>query len=590
MPTSTPFPKRPCAARVAWLVAAALWGGTTLAATPPVWTADIPEAAKWHKVTVGTGAMLVGAAGSLSAVDAQTGKVIWTRGDIKKTAPFSAREIVGTPYLLVDNNDGMMMAQTSLQAVNMVDGKTAWSTTPFQGYSVGTYPVPQKNLAVVFSFSYIEGKGQGVFATAYQLTDGKQLWQTLYRRNVVQHPADNSGVFSPKMDMSGQQEPIVEGDVMYVPFGGMTALDLGTGAIRWDVEFKSAHPSMKLAYAAPQIDGDTLLAGGQGVVYALDKNTGTVKWKSEKIFSGTIAQMLVTPDTVYARLGGNFKEGKEWKLDKPFGVVALDRANGTPRWTYTGAKDGITNLMYDAPSNTVVLCDATNLIAIDNASTGKVKEAFKLPLEFKRKLGGADAAAAAIKGLGGFMVGGLGGSVKGLGGLSSSARLDPPVALTLQGEGTLVARGQQHLLSFDVAKRATNWSVEYPAPGYSGFAVVAMAVATAYLQTASAYGSAVAGESSWSATNKVEGTWGGLDSVVQRRFSATQAVEDYTYVLTTVEDTGDKGVGLMAIDMKTGSPARQVLIKDKEPDYEIDKLDGRLYVFDGKQLRSWSLR
>ena len=564
-------------------------GITVRAATPPAWTAELPETAKWHQVMVSTGSLVVGGAGSLSSIDPQTGRVQWTRADIKKTAPWNAREIVGTPYLLIDNNEGMVMADTSLQAVNLVDGKTAWATTPFRGYSLGTFPVPQKNLAVVFSNSYIDGKGSGVFATAYQLTDGKLLWQTLYRSSVLQHPSDTSGRFAIRLDLSGHQEPIVDGDTMYVPFGGMTALDLATGAIRWDVEFKSAHASKKRAYAAPQISGDTIFAGGQGVILALDRNTGAVKWKSEKIFSGIIAQMLVTDDTVYARLGGNFKEGPEWKLDKPFGVVALDRATGAPRWTYTGAKDGITNLMYDKASNTVVLCDATNLIAIDNASTGKVREAFKLPLEFKRKLGGADAAAAVIKGLGGFMTGGLGGSVRGLGGLSSASRLDPPVALTWQGEGTIVARGQQHLLSFDVAKRSTNWSVEYPAPGYSGFAIVAMAVATTYLQTASAYGSAINGESSWSATNKVEGTWGGLDAVVQRRFSATRAVEDYTYVLTNVEDTGDKGVGLMAIDMKTGEPARQILIKDKEPDYEIDRIDGRLYVFDGKALRAWTL-
>lgn len=152
-----------------------------------------------------------------------------------------------------------------------------------------------------------------------------------------------------------------------------------------------------------------------------------------------------------------------------------------------------------------------------------------------------------------------------------------------------MARGQQHLLLFDVAKRATNWSVEIrrraiPASRWSRWRSPRP---TCRPRRPTARGP---GESSWSATNKVEGTWGGLDSVVQRRFSATQAVEDYTYVLTTVEDTGDKGVGLMAIDMKTGSPARQVLIKDKEPDYEIDKLDGKLYVFDGKQLRAWSLR
>lgn len=277
------------------------FGGTALAATPAVWTADIPEVAKWHKVTVGTGAMLVGAAGSLSAVDAQTGKVIWTRSDIKKTAPFSAREIVGTPYLLVDNNDGIMPPHddgadepAGREHGRRQDGLVM---TPFQGYSVGTYPVPQKNLAVVFSFSYIEGKGRRVDRLPAHRR--QQLWQTLYRRNVVQHPADNWGVFSPKMDMR--------------PTGAdrrrrrharavrrHDALDLGTGAIRWDVEFKSAHPSMKLAYARRRSTATRCWPVARASCPRARQTPAPSSGRAS-IFPHTIAQMLVARPTPCTR-------------------------------------------------------------------------------------------------------------------------------------------------------------------------------------------------------------------------------------------------------------------------------------------------
>ncbi len=71
------------------------------------------------------------------------------------------------------------------------------------------------------------------------------------------------------------------------------------------------------------------------------------------------------------------------------------------------------------------------------SSQGKVKEAYKVPLKFKFKVGAAatagKVAAVAFGGVGGFFKKG-------------ADTTDEPISLVRQENGTVVARGTQHLL------------------------------------------------------------------------------------------------------------------------------------------------
>jgi hypothetical protein len=85
--------------------------------------------------------------------------------------------------------------------------------------------------------------------------------------------------------------------------------------------------------------------------------------------------------------------------------------------------------------------------------------------------------------------------------------------------------------------------------------------------------------------------YGSLGSMAQKRYEASQHAREYAYVLTTVTEGKQSGVGLMALSLATGEPGAQVLLDDKEPEYEVDQLEGRLYYFnDRKQVLVYSLR
>ncbi len=290
------------------------------------------------------------------------------------------------------------------------------------------------------------------------------------------------------------------------------------------------------------------------------------------------------------RLGGNFLAwgAKEWTLEKPLAVQALDKNNGEQIWEYKDLKDGITNMQLVEGANAVFVCDAQNLIGIDLDSSGKVKEAFKVKLEFKRKLGGGEAAAKIGLGALGGISGLVGASAKAI---SGKDRLDVPVAIMPMGKDQFVVRGRQHILSFDGVAKDIKWSTQYSAPGSSGFEMAIMTTLTAFSAVSYNAGYASGTMSLDSASGGIKNSLASYDKFMNKRYSATKSGNQRTYILTTVEEGKKKGAGLMAIDMNTGDSVADVLLKDKEPEYAVDDVSGRLYYVNGKkELQAFTLK
>jgi outer membrane protein assembly factor BamB len=561
------------------------------AASSPAWTAKLPEAVKWQETT-SIGTLLVGTSGSICSLDPETGATQWTRSEFAKTSPFNVYEVQGTPVLLVNDHSSQFSPKTKIAALNIMTGETLWETEKEQGYPIGMFAFPARGVALVFSSGYVQGDGNGVFMAAYEIMTGKRLWRVKYSSisDVALHPSDNSGKFIITTDLSGHARPVLEGDLVYLPFTGAACYNLMTGEKKWGHEFKAVPKEFKRAAAGLVIDGDMIYASGVSKVVAIEKAGGTIKWESKKVFSGTIVQLLPAGDKVVARLGGNFLPvgAKEWKLEKPLRVIALNKADGVEAWEYKDIDDGITNLEFIESQNAIMVADSGALIGIDLNSTGKATEKFKVKLEFKRKIGGGEAAAkiglGALGGLSG-LAGGIGKSVSG------KDRLDIPVSISKVEGGKVVVRGKQHLLSFDPAAQNIAWSTYYPAPGAAGWEMGVMVALTA-AQGLAYNASYASGQSSLSsASGNISKTLEQFDKFQNKRYSATKTGRQLVYILTRVEDGGSKGVGLMAIDLATGDSAGQVLLKDKDPEYSVDDVMGRLFYVSGKsEITAYNLK
>lgn len=573
----------------AFLCATAI--NTLHAVSSPAWTAKLPEAVKWQQTT-SIGTLLVGTSSSICSLDPETGAIQWTRSEFAKTSPFNVHEVVGTPVLLVNDHSSMMNPKTKVVGLNILTGETLWEIEREQGYPVGMFAFPAKGVALVFSSGYVQGEGNGVFMAAYEIMTGKRLWRTKYASisEVSLHPADNSGKFIVTTDLSGHARPVLDGDYVYLPFTGAACYNVMTGEKKWGHEFKAVPKEFKRAAAGIVLDGDVVYASGVNKVVAVDKATGAIKWETKKVYSGTIVQLLPAGDKIVARLGGNFLPvgGKEWKLEKPLRVTAWNKADGVEAWEYKDIDDGITNLEFIEGQNAIMVADSGALIGIDVNSTGKATEKFKVPLEFKRKIGGGEAATkiglGALGGLSG-LAGGIGKSVSG------KDRLDIPVNVTKLANGKVVVRGRQHLLAFDPASQGIAWSTYYAAPGAAGWEMGVMTALTA-VQGLYYNASYASGQSSLSsASGNVSKSLNDFDKFQNKRYSATQTGQQLVYILTRVEEGKDKGVGLMAIDLATGDSVGQVLLKDKDPEYSVDDVMGRLFYVSGKsEITAFNLR
>jgi outer membrane protein assembly factor BamB len=121
--------------------------------------------------------------------------------------------------------------------------------------------------------------GASLRALALDAATGRELL------NVEVFKLSNANLKNPK-NSHASPTPIVEGDRVYVHFGGdgTAALDAVSGAIVWTKKFPYA--SQHGSGGSPARHGDLLIFSGDGHyeawVIALDKRTGDVKWKTER--------------------------------------------------------------------------------------------------------------------------------------------------------------------------------------------------------------------------------------------------------------------------------------------------------------------
>ncbi len=568
---------------------------SALSAGEPLWSVKLKEKVEWHTLTQ-LGTVLVGTKAAVQAYDPETGTLLWQRTDLTKTNIHNAREVPSTPYLLCNLSSGIGGSKVTLQAIDYLTGETVWQAPEIQGQYLATYPLPALGIAI-FAFNGWGGEMDGMILRAHDLLTGATKWETKFAKanSVPLHLADGSGKFMPRMDLSGYHDPVVEGNIAYLGFKGVHALDLTTGEIKWGVEFNPGAKDFKRTYAPIRIDGQRLYAAGGGSVYAIDKTTGAIIWQSNRISSyaglfksrdnAIVSQVEPVNGRVFIRFGGNFSNGQAVALREPLGMAAFDAATGEEVFKFTKAQEGITNLMVLPTLNTVLFADAQELYGLD-ISGPTPTENFSVPIEFKRKMGGGDVAKIGLGALGGVT-----GLVKATM-AQSKGRLDVPVAITLRS-GHIVVMGKQHLMGYDPATKTFKWSTYYAAPGDALGDSMLFAVTAFAAVAGNAQAMAAPSYASSEYNSAVKNTHSALDrynAAAGKRTAASAAAGKYAYVLTQVEEGGKNGLGLMGISLDTGEGEKQLLLNDKAPQYSVDEPMNRLYhIKGGKQLSAFDL-
>lgn len=568
----------------AWLFAASLSAAT---AAKQLWTQPLGGDAKWYQLT-SIGTLLVGTDGALLSVNPDDGKVLWKRADLTKSTRNNAVEIAGTPWIVANNFAGIGNSKVTFQALDLLSGETVWKTPQVSGQYLDTIAVPSKGL-VIFVVQTWEEKDNGVYLRAHDLATGTAKWSVKFCKSqgIPLHLADGSGKFMPTMDLSGYHDPVIDGDEMFLGYLGIHCVDLNTGAIKWGVEFPAGAKDLKKTYAPLRLEGDHIYGAGGGSVYAINRRTGQQRWKSERIseYAGLfkardnaiVSQLEIVDGKIFARFGGNFSNGNQVILREPLGVVVLDSANGNPVYKDQKIDGGLTNLLVLPEAHAVMFADGKELVGLSTEGA-TVTESFRVPIEFKRKMGGGDIAKI---GLG--ITGGLMGTIKAVSS-SNKARLDVPVAISRQN-GHIVVQGKQHLLGFDPLAKQQKWSLYYAAPSdafatIAMFAVTALASAQGNMQVAQNGG--IMNSGGQQGMNNIQSALDRYNRYTEKRAAqagGSRATESYTYIVTKLPKSG---LGLYGVNLASGETDRELPLGAKDPDYMADERSGRVYYFKGR--------
>ncbi len=161
---------------------------------------------------------------------------------------------------------------------------------------------------------------------------------------------------------------------------------------------------------------------------------------------------------------------------------------------------------------------------------------------------------------------------------------EQPTSIQIRNNGIFLGSSQNMtLIGFDGKEVYHNY---YRSPGKSAFAVIVggvIAVASTAMAASHAY---VAGANrnnlgQYNEIGKEHDRASKMFSAIgtasfefmAQRFKATAATENDQFVLTKL----DNGVGLVKVNKDTGNKEKEIILKDKKPQYEVDDIGGILY-------------
>lgn len=161
---------------------------------------------------------------------------------------------------------------------------------------------------------------------------------------------------------------------------------------------------------------------------------------------------------------------------------------------------------------------------------------------------------------------------------------ETPTSLSLREGGLLLSSDQNiMMLNFDGSKKFHEY---HRSPGKSAFgaimsgvlAVTSMAVATSAAYEAGMNKNAIGQYNDRGKQAKiVQDGFSQIASAsfaeMNKRFKATAATENAQFILTKLDD----GVGLVKINKDSGKKEKEIVLKDKKPEYIVDEIAGILY-------------
>ena len=343
-----------------------------------------------------------------------------------------------------------------------------------------------------------------------------------------------SGKFFKRFSIEGNQLPMYPTDdtaILYLNEEGPVKIDLNTGNRLWVAPIKSkTAPALSDGFAQMWLGDGVVFVPTEKSMQAVDVATGKLLWAKPPKFKSHVVQMAMTPQGLIVRGAPQYTDGPKPKADgKPF-IDVIDPATGETKWKkpFRDLDDATT---FDIHGDQLYIVADGDMFAI-NLADGGSKAVTKV--KFKGN--------------------------------------EIPGRLEVMDDNYLLS-ASQNLMLVDPSG-SVKFHEYYSAPGQSGWIKVLSTAAVMAVNAASAanaYGQAQANPGTTYHYTLI----GNPD--LSRRFKASQSGSGFTSILTSVEDGGKKGVGLVKLDKSTGKKVAEVILGDKTPEYQMDPIDNRLF-------------
>lgn len=312
---------------------------------------------------------------------------------------------------------------------------------------------------------------------------------------------------------------------------------------------------------------------GTSKVYLLDTNTGHDLWEKSPKTKGIISHFYIEDDGILFGVssGGINKVGFD----------------GVPQWKKPLKTGANIQLMARVPKGVIYISQTD--ADIINMNSGE--SVFGKPIKYKR----SEAVASAFDAKRDRFLLSCKDGVYAIDGNSGDYELisDEP---TFEGkevatdidvrDNAILLSSDQNLTWLGFGGKENN-HVYHRAPGKSAVGLIlvgAISLASASAAVShSAYAGSLkgAGVPSYNSTVQYHEAqaenWGNVADAgfkeMAKRFKASKATENSAFILTKI----DGGVGLVKVDKDSGETLKEILVKDKDPMYEVDDFEGILY-------------
>ncbi len=522
--------------------------------------------------------------------------------------------VPNAPYVMIDQS-GFGGISTKKAVIDYMSGKVLFSTEKNGWKSVYTCDVMMPENKLVVS-GQRNSKEQFANAVAiYDLNTGNQ-----------------ESYFTMKGTRLVTGRPLLLNKNILIPTSKeLLNIDMSSGNITWEAKVSSvswmqADPTGKEIYTFEgRSNGDTRVNKVS--------STGSVLWPKEQTLKGAVSRFEILSNglAVVSDVDNSGKSGlaKLASASSESKIAFLNAANGEDLWDkapktkgyvqhFYIMDDGILFGMYEGGINKISFDGNTlfkkplktgeniqvmaetpqGLIYITDSDANIVNlktgdEVWFKPLKFKR----ADVVSSDYDAKNNRYLISADGELHAVDANSGESSIlanskfdgkESPTSVEVRDNGILLASDQNLMM--------LNWQGEsgfhkyYRAPGKSAFGAIiagvgALAAATT---SAAAYNSANQnrnslgqytdrGQREANFAGDMAGVAGASVAEMLKRFTATAATKDDRFILTKL----DEGVGLVKVNKDSGEVTKEIVLKDKKPEYIVDDIGGVLYYQSG---------